>query len=1098
MAKEVVITSVPRGIKLGRTGFQVVMRTAGTVDGVLSSLEQLGGYRHVHPQGSGRNPLIYSYRVVRGNTGQLNVLGRTVDAGNDFSNRSNKLAHLLAIDPGELSALRNSSPAAVLAAIDGRLAMAWQGGPEERPSPFALPAPPVQPATCRRWNDVKGDAGWGGLLAQRAMRGQATLVIAPDCSPTWSRRLLDLFQEVLALLPPDGRWKTSFETTVIGNSSSLLRGTYAGSPESAAGYAGLLVVDLSQRAPLPANVAPDELITIAREGPKQSAAGRAPPMPGGFATPAMPTASLDTTAMPTGGLRPAGPLGPTKPPVAWGDDDDAPRSRLGWYILTAVVLAGVVLAGGMVGGYLWLDARETERLTKKIEAYADIEDGKDADDCPTLEEWQRAFRKDPENTPDKQAFDLLLSALRTKPVGAEQIKTPIGRAKLLTAVRDVMTGKDVLANATTLGALPQFPQPDDATRDCVDSFLTELTKERVGQLNGVSLLSSWIDGSTQLILAASQNEPGKKKELLKTAATTLWPEKLNKPPSPDWIDMFANTVQPKELSYTRVLDSLHKALEPLKNGDPGDPKPTVPESAPSREALARKAFDSFKEALKKTYASKHAEELSMGEVILAKDLRHTDHLEFEITLPSCGGWKPFAEPVGKPSHTWHLKGLPGSGEPGQLHWGTIAIDRKNARVTFARTENNAPPDFLYVPIRFTATNPPNQAATEPIVLAKPQTITWLPSSSLDTVVVEGQQTLVANETTRVPTAAFTLSVAEPPLKESSIRLAPRGEPKPDSRVIIDVFFTPPRDDTLRLTDIWLDGLICAIDPASPATLTFVVSGEGDQPRSWIDRAMRLGKLNGLPAAHKPCSLKDWKEIVRTIVDESPYDTLKGPLNKKAGPFVETWLGGKLDSSEDRNYRMAKENIFTKEGRSAWLNNAADYLFKSYPYVAFTTGRTNTAKGYSRPNEPNFPRPPPKEPPENAKPEDRNRHRAHTKAWRDFDDLALPWDKEFQRQSVSGENLRAFLGSDGAFSPDSTEACAAAAVVVLDLHAKLVAHRASEIMKRLSIGTFFRAEVDLRWEFPGEAPIHVRRLTIEPNADLKQLATPTSTATDKTP
>ena len=189
MAKEIVVTSVPRGIKLGRTGFQVVMRSAGVSDGVMSILEQLAVYRHV-PEGSGRNPVIYSYRSVRSPAGQLNVLGRAVDAGNDFSNRSNKLAHLLSVDPAELATLRDSSPAAVLAAIEGRLATVWQGGPEERVSPFTLPSPPVQPAVCRRWEGVTGDAGWGGVLAQRAMRGQPSLVIAPDCSPAWCRTLL--------------------------------------------------------------------------------------------------------------------------------------------------------------------------------------------------------------------------------------------------------------------------------------------------------------------------------------------------------------------------------------------------------------------------------------------------------------------------------------------------------------------------------------------------------------------------------------------------------------------------------------------------------------------------------------------------------------------------------------------------------------------------------------------------------------------------------------------------------------------------------------------------------------------------------------------
>ena len=372
MAKEIVVTSVPRGIKLGRTGFQVVMRSAGVSDGVMSILEQLAVYRHV-PEGSGRNPVIYSYRSVRSPTGQLNVLGRAVDAGNDFSNRSNKLAHLLSVDPAELATLRNSSPAAVLAAIEGRLATVWQGNPEERVSPFTLPSPPVQPAVCRRWEGVTGDAGWGGVLAQRAMRGQPSLVIAADCSPAWCRTLLELFQEVYALLPPDNRWRTTFDTTVIGSSSSLLRGTYAGSPESAAGHAGLLVVDLSSRVPVPANMATDDFVSVARQGPKQAVArgpSRMPSLPPTLEGPAGPMQPVGQTTV---GQTTADPHHPPRAPDSW--DDDEPKSRLHWYILCGVLFAAIALVGAVVGVWYWRDHAITKDCQDRIYVYAEADAG---------------------------------------------------------------------------------------------------------------------------------------------------------------------------------------------------------------------------------------------------------------------------------------------------------------------------------------------------------------------------------------------------------------------------------------------------------------------------------------------------------------------------------------------------------------------------------------------------------------------------------------------------------------------------------------------------------------------------------------------------
>jgi hypothetical protein len=313
------------------------------------------------------------------------------------------------------------------------------------------------------------------------MRGQASLVIAPDCSPTWSRRLLDLFQEVLALLPPDARWKTTFETTVIGSSSSMLRGTYAGSPESATGHAGLLVVDLSQRAPLPANVASDELIKIAREGPKQAVAGRAPPIPGGRGAPPVPTSDIATSSIPTGGLQPVGPTGPLRPPIAWGDDDDDnPRSRLGWYIGGGIVLLGLLLVSALVGGWYWFDDFTTKKLRQRFSDYAKAADGNEPqigeEKALDLSDWRRAYRDDKDSIDlPEAAFPILLSALRTTPVDETTVQDPNARRLLIAAVRALSDGKEndvnLLDHAETLGlVIPEELQ--DAKRKAIATFLS--------------------------------------------------------------------------------------------------------------------------------------------------------------------------------------------------------------------------------------------------------------------------------------------------------------------------------------------------------------------------------------------------------------------------------------------------------------------------------------------------------------------------------------------------------------------------------------------------------------------------------------------------
>ena len=111
MAKEVIVTSATRGIKPGRSGFQVVMRTRGMRDDLTSAIERLSEYRHIHAQGSGRNPILYAHKVLTTSEGIYSVLIQTVDAGNDFSSRSNKLSHCVALDKTEVAARIKSTPA---------------------------------------------------------------------------------------------------------------------------------------------------------------------------------------------------------------------------------------------------------------------------------------------------------------------------------------------------------------------------------------------------------------------------------------------------------------------------------------------------------------------------------------------------------------------------------------------------------------------------------------------------------------------------------------------------------------------------------------------------------------------------------------------------------------------------------------------------------------------------------------------------------------------------------------------------------------------------------------------------------------------------
>jgi hypothetical protein len=917
MAKEIVVTSVPRGINLGRTGFQVVMRTAGIGADVMSSLERLAVYRHV-PEGSGRNPVIYSYRSVRGTTGQLNVLGRTVDAGNDFSNRSNKLAHLLSVDPAELSALRNSSPAAVLAAIEGRLATVWQGGPEERASPFALPSPPVQPAVCRRWEGVTGDAGWAGVLAQRASRGQPSLVIAPDCSPTWCRTLLELFQEVYALLPPDNRWRTTFDTTVIGSSSSLLRGTYGGSPESAAGHAGLLVVDLSSRAPVPANMATDDFVSVARHGPKQSVArgpSRMPNLPPtleGTAGPILPVGQ--TTVRQSS-------VGRHHPPVNPGDFGDEPKSRLHWYILCGVLLAAIVLVGGSVAAWYWLDHVITKGCEERIYAYADA-DGEKPDDpksLPTIEDcWRRAFRGENEVHPAESEFPLLLSAMATKKVGKTQVDSIEGRSELLTAVQGVLQGKDVVVNAERLGAditRPKHKEERASQESIVLGWIT--SREATPAISDIDTLELAINAATEVVAAAFDKPEGDaRKKLNEASVDFLWPDRVPPATRPAVMQRFRETIVANEagLSYADASDTLNNSIEAvvaeLK------PKVTTPMPAeknqPTEAELASSAFITLHSKLEK-YQPKPVAELTDGPVTLATNL-DAEHLTFELFLPSCGNWKPEVKAPSSQDggqRMWKLMGLPDAPDE---HWGTVTLDTAKKELTYkSELASDAPKDHLYIPLRFSP-KADQQHELKSITLnsiAVPQKVMAMASEgascSLYDVLTGDPVALTTSPPLKVDPSllgapnVLAMTLDRPGSKDSAdFVLETRESAETHSRTI-DVCLGIAVSDKNRGQTVWLESLSCDLT-AEDGPIRIQLSRGPSKP--WNERATRFGNPPSIPLPPREWNGNQFAQLVRVILLDDgttrTIDELEGAItkhlnkNKRDKMTLEEWRACAFD------------------------------------------------------------------------------------------------------------------------------------------------------------------------------------------------------------
>jgi len=227
-------------------------------------LEALSGYRYVFPPNDPNahlNPVVYSHLRVTVGGKPYHVLSRICAAGLDYTQRSNKFAHHVVLDQKELTA---SGPAALLAAPDF-MESTWQGEPRILASARKLPQIAVAPAVCCHWQQVAGDAGWAGVLAEAATQAtprMAAVIFRPGTD------VLSLVSEALALLPTPLRWQVTFSTFFTKLPPEVQcqwRFVLAGSPEARAlqRSARFVTIDLSK---LP-GVAPNSpMVTAARTG----------------------------------------------------------------------------------------------------------------------------------------------------------------------------------------------------------------------------------------------------------------------------------------------------------------------------------------------------------------------------------------------------------------------------------------------------------------------------------------------------------------------------------------------------------------------------------------------------------------------------------------------------------------------------------------------------------------------------------------------------------------------------------------------------------------------------------------------------------------
>lgn len=229
MALELVYTSVPAGLKRGTYGFCTVACTQNIPAIIASTLENLSGYRHLFPAGSPQNPVIYSHLTLSLGGLPAHLLSRIADAGLDYTQRTNKLAHHVVLQDSI-----DEPPAAGPAALfskPGMFLTQWNQEPAYIPHEKQIPHFDESPGICRNWGSAAGDPGWGGVLAGSLILKRPVCVIYKPGTD-----LFPLFRESVALLPHHLRWDatfTTFFTKLPPGTKCLWKGIIAGSTEEA-------------------------------------------------------------------------------------------------------------------------------------------------------------------------------------------------------------------------------------------------------------------------------------------------------------------------------------------------------------------------------------------------------------------------------------------------------------------------------------------------------------------------------------------------------------------------------------------------------------------------------------------------------------------------------------------------------------------------------------------------------------------------------------------------------------------------------------------------------------------------------------------------
>ena len=272
MTHELILTSVAQGLNPKESGFCPVAADSGISPQVVEYLAALSFYLRPVRASDKTSPATYSHLILPGIA--EHVLSQIADAGTDYQNQPNVLAHHIVLkaeesppeDPAWLfglpgfhfsewnelpvqfvqgraiPTLANPQPLTrrqqiarqsrwldpqkmALTGVVDTQSETYLAAVRNNGEQIDLAVPPTTP--CPVWQELAGDPGWGGVLADTVLTGQpAVLIYEPELN------ILPLYIEALALLPHHSAWHVTFCTSFAGLPDSIpcqWKGVIAGS-----------------------------------------------------------------------------------------------------------------------------------------------------------------------------------------------------------------------------------------------------------------------------------------------------------------------------------------------------------------------------------------------------------------------------------------------------------------------------------------------------------------------------------------------------------------------------------------------------------------------------------------------------------------------------------------------------------------------------------------------------------------------------------------------------------------------------------------------------------------------------------------------------